>query len=473
MRRKKTMALLSTLNKKEFAEFEKYLKLNLANQKKVLATFNYLKRFYPRFSDKKRLEIDYAYRRIFKTPIDSNPHNRKNFLNILSDINRCLKSYMVLNKINTPSLEGRLVWLFILMERNFSGEFARGISMLKSMIEKLTIKKVSGYFMCLITNYLYYYKVIQNKTDPGIDAIKNCISSLDNYYLIVRMKLACELAARESILKTNYTEDNELINYIDKVTKSCNTENPLIIIYAQAYQLIKTNDIRHFYKLESLLRKHSDEIDTEEKHIVLSYLQNYNSSLIRQKQESAWLKAHELNKFGVEQGLFSRKGLISSTQFNNIVNAASKAKDFDWAFDFVEKHKNFLDEKIRDNTTKLSQAIIYYEMNRFEEVLSITLKLEFLDSLYTIRAKALTLIAYFELKWDKRTTLNFCSSFMAYLKRNKNLKRETLIATANFIKITRDLIQSRLPKKVLMEKIKKTELLYFNLWLLEKTKSLN
>ncbi|MEM1319425.1 MAG: hypothetical protein AAGG75_04170 [Bacteroidota bacterium] len=465
MHGKKTLSLLRSLSKSELADFEKYLKLQLANQPRALQTFRYLKRFYPNFGDRKRLEIGYAYQKIFGQPISSSTNNRKNFLNILSDLNTCLKAFLILEKVNSKSLESRLLWTTILMERGLSDDFARHVSRLKTVVDQLSGKSITDHILGLITNYLFYYKVLQNKIDPEIKAIRQAINALGNFYKVVRLKLACEAVARTQLLYTQADPNPEELHQIPRPGAG---SPPLLHAYYQSYQMIKTGQSTHFTELESILKKHKKEIAIEEQHILLSYLQNFNSTQIRQQNNTAWLKAHELNRFGVEQGLFVRKGLISSTQFNNIINAACKAKAYHWAFDFIEKHEGFLAEHLRDSTTQLSKAIIYYEMKHFDQVLPLTLKLKFLDAFHAIRAKSLTLIAYYELGWDENTISNFCLSFLGYLKRNRKLKKETVEATENFIKLTRALNQNRIPKQNLAKRILHTERLYFSQWLLEK-----
>ena len=79
MQNKKFIKILRTLSPKELNEFYSYLKVKLHKQQPALDTFKYLKRFYPSYQDKKRLSIAYAFEKIFKKPIESNPSNRKNF----------------------------------------------------------------------------------------------------------------------------------------------------------------------------------------------------------------------------------------------------------------------------------------------------------------------------------------------------------------------------------------------------------
>lgn len=471
MLNKKLLKTLRRLNKPEFLAFEKYLTKKLAKQAIALSTFKYLKRFFPAFTDAKRLDITYAYKKVFKQSIDEKPYNRKNFLNTLSDIYSCLKEFLILQKIDNPSIESRLLWATILLERGLNDEFNRSITALQFDINQLTPKGIPDYLSGLTANYLYYYKAIQKKLEPQIDTIQYTVNYLDNYYTIIRLKLACEEVAREKVLNIIDMQNSPILKFKSSLFPK-NSTNPLLSMYYLSYQLLTKGSNKYYENLTSLLKKNKNDIDKEEQHILLSYLQNYTSSQLRNGDTSFWIKSHELNIFGVEQNLFARKGLISHTQFNNIVNTACKVKEFNWVSEFMNEHEDFLDESVRKNTMMLSKAILHYEMKKFDQILPLLFQVEFIDTHQAIRAKALILITYVELNWKKEIILNFCISFSSYLKRNKKLKEETLLATINFIKIAKLLYLKQEPKEAVISQIKSTKPLYFDLWLLEKAREL-
>lgn len=465
---KKFIKTLRTLSLKEFAEFYSYLKVKLYKQQAALETFKYLKRFHPLFQDKKRLSIAYAYEKIFKQPIESNPSNRKNFLNIISDLNLNLKEFLIIRRINNDSVEGKLMWSTILMERGLNEEFFRKIATLNKELGAIPLKGTSTHLYHLMSNYLYYYKVIQKKLEPQIMAIQQAEESLDHFYCTMRIKLACETLARAKVLKTEQP-NTHAISAIAPIIHSLKETNHLLAIFHQAYQLLLEEEDKDYYTLEALLKEHRDLIPTEDQHILFSYLQNHASSQLRNGNDSFWMKLHELNKFASTQELFTHKGLISHTQFNNIVNIACKVKEFDWALEFIDLHEQYVDKSIRLSTTTLAKAIIYYETKNFDPILPLLLQIDFVDIHQAIRAKALTLISYVELKWEDEIIINFCKSFSTFLRRQQKIKEETINATQNFIKLTKKVALGHTPKEVLREKIVATKPLYFNIWLLEKT----
>lgn len=468
MNNKKFIKILRTLSHEEFTEFYSYLKVKLHKQQAALNTFKYLKRFHPLFQDKKRLSIAYAYEKIFKQPIESNPSNRKNFLNIISDLNLNLKEFLVIRRINNDSIEGRLIWSTILMERGLNEEFFRKITTLNKELGAISLKGTSTHLYHLMSNYLYYYKVIQKKLEPQIMAIQQAEESLDHFYCTMRIKLACETLARAKLLNTKPPNAHSISTMVP-IIHSLKENNHLLAIYYQAYQLLLRKKDEDYNALEALLKKHRDIIPTEDQHILFSYLQNHASSQLRNGKNSFWIKLHELNKFAADQMLFTHKGLISHTQFNNIVNIACKVKAFDWAMEFIDLHEQYVDKSIRLSTTTLARAIIYYKTKNFDPILPLLLQMDFIDTHQAIRAKALTLISYVELNWKQITIISFCKSFSTFLRRQQKINEETIEATQNFIKLTKMVALGHTPKEVLREKIVATKPLYFDMWLLEKT----
>jgi len=467
MTNKKIFSVLRTLSKKEFSDFEKYLKLQLANQRYAVDTFNYLKRFYPNFADGKRLEISYTYQKIFGEPIGTDPKNRKKLLNLLVDINSCLKDFLILKKMRTPSLESRLIWLYILIERGLANDFRRSIDSFIQKINHLPRKGIFEHGAGFICNYFYYYKVIQRKLEPKINVLNFAARDLENSYAFFRYKTASELANRTKVLRTPlpnlsiFPKDQSLLHPSQKSAL-------LNLLYYHSYQVV-LNDSAVDYDLavETLLKK-GHAIDMENFHIILSYLQNFASRQIRKGQEEYWEKAHRLNEFGERNGLFSQKGLTSQTQFNNIINAACKANAFGWASYFKDNYQQFLGDDIRTQTVMLADAIIYYEKKEFELLIPLLQRIQLVDVNHAIRVKSLTIISYIEEGWEEEDVLGACTNFWRFLNRSRKLQEGIIIAVRNFIRLARVLVQENLPNEDLIRKINDTEPLYFKAWFLEK-----
>lgn len=178
--------------------------------------------------------------------------------------------------------------------------------------------------------------------------------------------------------------------------------------------------------------------------------------------------AHSLNIFAVENSVFERSGAISSSQFNNIVNVACLLKDLKMTFVFIKKYKQLLPEGIRRDAVALAEAMILFEKKNYREVIFKLADVKFPDLQHAILLQSLILRSYFEIADDKFDTEDFCLVFELFLKRHQTPKRESITATANFVKIVKKLVRRKESKASIINEIQSTNPIYFKTWLLEK-----
>lgn len=465
----KFLTLLRTLTKNEISEFEKYLKNNYKRQKIAISVFQYIKRYYPDFDNQQKLAIHYAYQKIFSESIEGRHGNRKKILNALHDLHLHLKQFLLWEKSKSSSVDNKMLWASLLKERKLNHEYGKFVSRLHTELECIPKGSAFDYIKSFINHHDYYYHVLKEKLNPNIDFLEKTICSLDVGYQIFRLKLACELATSKNLLIVKPEDSYELLELIHIMLDDSLFEfHPLLSTYYHLYLLIINGKPEDYLQVESILMKNSNIFALEEQHIVISYLQNFATSQIRQGRTEFWRKAHTLDKYTVEKNILTTGNIISSSQFTNIVNAACKVGEFEWALYFVNHYRNYLIKESRDNISTLAKAIIYYEQKDFNNTLDMLRSVEFNDVHQAIRTKSLTLICYFELEEEENLILDYCTSFLAFLRRNNRLKGEIIQASINFVRITKKLLEGKTPMTLMYDNIQNTTPLYFKLWLLEK-----
>jgi hypothetical protein len=189
---------------------------------------------------------------------------------------------------------------------------------------------------------------------------------------------------------------------------------------------------------------------------------------LREGKEAFWEEIHLLNKFGIANQVFTSNGAISTTQFSNIVNAACKVKDFDWAIAFIVSQSRYLPKEVSEEIVILSNAIILFEKKDFEKTLQSLEDISFKDIRHAIRSKSLVLRSYYEVKKDENQILDFCIAFETFLRRNRKPKREAIEATLNFIHFVKVLVRKKTEKELILNSLENTKPIYFKPWLLEK-----
>jgi len=467
MRKSKFISLARTLNEKELYTFSKYLKRLHCNDYVAINVFDYIRKHLHSIDGDRKLDIDFAYKKVFDEPLDGNRPNRVKMLNALSDLHLWLKEYLLLEKLKSDSFESRVFWMAILKERGLTADYARKAALLQREVEKMPKSTVLDYMKGMASNYFFYYHLTQDKQKADIQALSICGYDLDVFYAVSRLKIACEMANRQN--QVSQVASLEVLPAIAELSKSKTISNhPLFLLYLKVYELVSFQQHFQFKDLEHLLKANRQAIDPEEFHAILSYLHNHIAVCIRRGDDSYWEMAHNLNMFAVENSVFDRSGEISSSQFNNIVNVACISKDLKWASSFIKKYEQFLPEGIRRDAVALAEAMILFEEKRYMEAVYKLSDVTFSDLPHAIRSKSLILRSYFEIADGNLDTEGFCLVFELYLKRHQTPKRELITATANFVKIVKKLIRRKETKEAITHEIQNANPIYFKSWLLEK-----
>ncbi|MCB9353550.1 MAG: hypothetical protein H6575_03165 [Lewinellaceae bacterium] len=461
MHKLKFLVLLRTLDEIEISAFHRYLKRMHGNEQTALSLFTYILKSAPDFSDEKRLNMSYAYRKIFREDIGE---KRKKILNTLSDLYMWLKTFLLFQKATAPSIEHEALWLSVLYEHGMEAEFSKQLHALQQKKDASPVKSVTDCLKHVAVNHFAYYHQVHDSLDSDSRALRQYEKSLDLFYAIAKLKTACEVANRKNVLAIDVGSMNLAAS--TEMQLPGNHDHPLLLLYSEVYRLLAYGQEDSFERGKTMLIKHATMLDPSEIHRLLSYLTNFASARIRDGQKNYWLETHELNKLGVQYAAFLREDGMSVTQFNNIVSVACNLGDVDWADFFVKTQGKFLPESLQEDATLLAKATIHFKKGQYLQVLKTLRKKNFESLLDNIRAKALTLKSYYEM--EDADVLDKCLVFDAYLSRHNRRKIEAVAASLHFSKILKAIIRRNLPAQQILSDIKDTQPLYFREWLLEK-----
>lgn len=463
MAKPKFFTLFNTLSKEEISSFGKYLKRMHGNDTVSLEVFDHLRKQ----QDEKKRTLDYLCRKLYPSGPEA---ARKNLQNSLSDLYLWLKDFLLFTKATGNEYDGQLLWLKILKERKLDPEFVKHAQALQTETTKLAGESTAAYLKMLTVNKLIHYYRPVSQPLPRAGALLQFKKELDLFHALAQLRVACELVN----LKNQRLQDIDLQNMqlatIDVATAAARNEPPLLLLYRAVYRLIASNEEQSYSTVIKMLTKHAKNIDPLELHTLLSYLHNYAAAQIRDGKEEYWTSTHLLNKFGVEQGVFTRDGGISASQFCNIVAVAGQVKDFSWTNAFLSSHSRFLPIDSKDETIILAKTIVSFEKKEFKKVIGALQDMDFKNFLNSIRARALILRSMYEMQDDENETLDYCLTLESYLRRNRQAKREAVRGTLNTVQIIKMLIRKKSPQKRILKTIEEMHNVYFKSWLLEKAK---
>ncbi len=459
MKNLRFFTFLRTLDEREIQAFHKYLKQMHGGEVIALRVFDYARKLHPDFQDAKKLEFTYAYQRIFE--VDISQGSRRKMLDALSDLHLWLKEFLIADKLVRDGLENQALWLDILQERGMQDEYSKQLTRFHQKIKDGSKKDAKQYLMEMATSYSYYQQLASVRPMPDIEALQQCLDSLEACAETIRIRLACQLAnAKKMRMPRSIANVSSLIFPQAQIVE----RSPLLALYCNVYQLVETEQEEYYYQIEAVFKE--NKLGSDELHGVLNYLHNYAATQIRNGTENNINKRiHELNQLGFEYGLFDQPLNLSPEQFANIISLACLVKDYDWAVSFMEDRQTILPESMRSDIVLLARASITFAKGDFEQVLTLLHSVEFKGTHNLIRSKLLILRSYVEL--GKENAFEHCLSFEAWLS-HRVPKTEAVTGVLASVRVIKMLIGKKEKPETVQNRIDKASNLYIRPWLQKK-----
>ncbi len=463
---------LRPLSAEDLTEFGKYLSRNCAHQEDLLDAFNYIKTFRPDYSNEDMLKIDFAAPKIFDKPWSSGTQNHKVKLrNLLSDLFLQLKAFLIVRQAGSGSLEESLLWLDVLLQYEQYQDVARHLVHLQSGEVADLPSGDTSYFLHFALSYMSFYNIPYKDAYKRYADLLQCRAELDTFYLYVQLKLKCQLASRRKFIgpekiATYAAMEMDIVPDIH-LSADFLAKHPLIGAYHEIYLLIQTENNLHYDKAVDLLTRYGIDIERKELMMLITYLQNHAASQVLKGNTAYMKKTHELNLLGLKHKVFNVKGLLSDTQYFNIIAFACWNKKFTWVKKFIREYAPVLSSRTELNAKYLGLGIVAFRQKDFPAALDFLNKVNKPDIHYDFRCKPLILACSYELNQVEDHLISMSKALEKFLNREKNFRRETVMAMKSFIRIFRKLLRKKINKEALNQEIKTTQVFLAD-WLTEK-----
>ncbi len=300
-------------------------------------------------------------------------------------------------------------------------------------------------------------------------------SNLDLFYIIEKLRYMCTVLSWQSV-----RSDEVQINFMDEiitiVENSALLRNRVVEIYYQIYQThIDEENEAHYFKLKNLIENYLDIFPTyEAKEIFEAAL----TSCVKKANKGFTdfqLEVLELYKYALQSDILIIDGFLSPTTFRNITTYALRAREFDWAEDFINQYQEKLDPKFAESIIAYNNALLNFYKKDFKRVIEHLSSFEFDEINYSLGAKNILLSTFYEL--DEIDALDsLLDSFRAYVERNPNIIERFKQYYKNLIRFTKQLTKLLPSDKLKIEKLRQEIVDCKNLasrqWLLEKVDEL-
>ncbi len=473
MKNSKLITFLKTLSSAEMKEWGKYIEANYSKKAEdALALFDYLKKYHPEFEDK-FIEKERIARKIYKN--DTNAI--KKIDNIMYKFWNFLEGYIIQKELEDSQKLQDFLLLKALKNRKLDKYFFKKVDELENDWKGNNYRGADHIFD------LYKLKKIRISHPNYVDRTstsfntKSLIKEIEQLYLAVKLRLSLSDFMAHGYIKDTKEKSFELLSldYLNEfVSENNETHNIHVNIYNGLHNAYsgKADSYERLTELKKDLFNHYDSFTYDEQHDIADNLSNLFFLKYRTGTLEAINDLFELNKFLVDNNVINHEGYIVAHTFQNIVNVACGAQQTEWAEQFIEEKQHFLEENFKEDIVALSKSSVYLKTKEYEKVLDALATIKFKNVFNSAFARAIQLIAYFELDDYEELFINHHKSFSLFLLRNKTLSEEHKRSFSNFIHFTKRLFESKYTRntdnQALRAEVIACKQIVYQSWLLEK-----
>ncbi|MEL6865215.1 MAG: hypothetical protein AAFP19_12385 [Bacteroidota bacterium] len=478
MQQSKLVRLLKSLQEKEFKQLGKFLQSPFFNTRQELVRlYDYLveHQTYPQF-DQDIMDRERVFAHLYP---DDKSFKSKKFRDTLSDLSLLVEEYIIQLELKYQNLPRQKLLIQALGRRNVYAYFVRYTNSLITSLKEKPIRDMHYYKDMLFLNQELFYHPNTPKLKPAVESIEAAMENLDNFYAMAKLRFGCELLNRQNTL----SEETPILLFdaVQRMTEAkLVVDNPIFNIYLLIIRLrMEDHEEAVYQALKQLTFEHLDRIRDEEQRIILHYLLNHVQHLINNGYPEYLKESLELYQLGFQYKILIKNDRITYATFTNIAVIASALKELDWLHHFIAHYQPYLDATIRDEAIRISKAYFHFNKGEFQQVTDYLRDCSPLNRLQNCRVRSLTIRALYELYQQEESwqelLLSRIESFDQFLKRERELARQRIMAYKTFISFTRKLIsyrnkgnRSTIHKTKLREQLDAKENIIVKIWFVEK-----
>ncbi len=529
MRHRNLFTLLASLTKDEFKRFGKFLMSPyFTNSSGVRVFYGFLKKHHPVF-DEKKVQLEAAYERLFADRLKINePIDREDRLelkrkmlnekldHLLSDMFRLLKTFMVVeeamfNPSSNRKKEKSMATSLQLQARQSNGISIGEELLVKSLgrhdayelylkysqdlvkkTEALTVKNTDDYWLLTQLNHWQYYHPDTNKYQNKLHGISEAMRRLDQCYLLSKLRYIAELLARAQIQQTevHIVLLDEVIDSAKKLVSAHCKNGPelenhsLVAVYLGLVQLyLEKKDESDYNWAGDLFMQSAADLPLQEQRLLFAHFANIGGRQFSLENRPVGSKLLELNRWALNQGILVVNQRMTEATYLNISALAAEQEEYEWAEDFIQIWKPFLDENQAVDAEKAAIGHLLFTKGEFDKSHERIKNIASNKPPYSFSTRGLLLKIFFEKFLKDRGQYEHFSSHVAAFDKfisGQSIGKIKQEAWLNFVRFTRSLASIRLKegrvakqkKSKLKDELKAMKFVFSKKWLFQKIKDL-
>jgi hypothetical protein len=439
-----SLTLLNILSKfapKEMKEFGEFVSSPFFNKNQnVVKLHTYLKKYYPEFNNRKHLEKEYVYKKLYGKGLYNDGFMRT----VIHNLGRLAEDYLCYVNFTRDDLKRGLGLLEELNGRKLEKIFLKYYSDIEEGIENTQYKGPDYFYKrYLLQNEMEIYmdwskyknKDFKNYTENTVTYIDDELTSFYISKALNHYRFMLDKAQYENI---NY--NYEFIDYIvDYLQNRDNHFKNKIKIKLHLYEILleKRKEKKYYDILKEILISEKENLSQSDRYSLHNILQTHCINMAYSGENGYLEERFELYKICIQQKLYAASEHIyfDDLMFGNIAITAISLKELDWAEKFISKYKGDISPENSEVVINYVDAKLCFARGNCEKTL------EYLNGIKSIRhiqyklpVKDLMLMTCYELKLMSQAFYQ-ADSYRHFLANNKSYFSDSRFKrVSNFLK---------------------------------------
>jgi len=211
---------------------------------------------------------------------------------------------------------------------------------------------------------------------------------------------------------------------------------PQVRIYLVAIRLIKEKKGKIYTQLLDLLKLYRHEIPARKLNDFYLVLGNFCISQIKRGQITYYRHLFDLHRIMDKQELLLEDGLITPGKIRNIISAACRVDEFEWAGHFIEKYYPFVRNDVQDDIRNFNLGVVAFYQKNYAVAIDHLYDVAPIDLNYDLNRRMMLVKSHYEVETEyKETTAQVFRSVEKYIQQNKLLTQRNKTAYKNFVRL--------------------------------------
>lgn len=457
IRQSKLIELLRSISTDEFKQLKYFVESPYHNRNtKVVELMAVLSPFYPAFN-REELNRQNLHRLVFAKPIFKDLEIRRT----MSQLALVVEDFLAWNELAQSPEQKSVLKMHALRQHGLRKHFQKTARDTESLLNS-TASGLEQQFLVFRMEQEQEFFAEQLGARRSETRIQEVSESLDLFYMVNKLKIACTAISYEQVFKHRY--DISLTHEVLELIEKKDISNPLVNLYR--YGLLTMTEPEkesNFTQLKRLLQQNLNIEPKEERNIhVLG--QNFCIRNVNRGKGQYFTELFQLYRLGLEKGVIQSDLSQFAPAFKNIVSTGLRVREFDWVEDFILNYSQLLDKNSRSDFRNFNLARLRFDQTRFQEARQFLQEVKFKDVFITLNARVLLIKTFYELDMLDLVEHQI-RSFQNFIGRQKNLSYHANIFKDNLRFISRlvrlnwantreinDLIQDVRQQKTLTER---------------------